>query len=59
MKILYKEFQRDIYKCLVNILCVLVTVPTDEATDAICDAYKIARLTGIEKELDKIGGTEK
>lgn len=52
MKILYREFQQDIYRNLVEILKVLAKVHTDEATDAIVDLFEIATIVGVDKDLE-------
>ena len=56
MKIIYREFQQDIFKDLVEILKVLAKVHTEEATDAIVDAFDIACLVGVEKDLMRVAG---
>ena len=56
MKIIYKDFQQDIFKNLVEIIKVLAKVHTDEAIDAIVDAYEIARIIGVEKDLMRVAG---
>ena len=56
MKIIYREFQQDIYKNLVEILKVLAKVHTEEATDAIVDVFEIATIVGVDEELEKVSG---
>ena len=54
MKILYRDDQHDLYKLLHNVLIQLAKDPSDEATDAICNTFKIAQIVGVDKELEKI-----
>lgn len=56
MKILYREFQQDIYKRLFEILKVLAKVHTDEATDAIIGVFEIATIVGVDKTLEVDAG---
>ena len=56
MKIIYRDFQQDIYKDLVRIICVLAKVHTEEATDAIVDAFHIGQIVGVDKELERKAG---
>ena len=58
MKVIFREFQQDIYQDLVRILCVLAKVHTDEATDAIIDAFHIGQIVGVDKELESVTGIE-
>lgn len=54
MRILYRDNQHDLYKLLHNVLIQLAKDPSDEATDAICDTFKIAKIVGVDKELEKV-----
>lgn len=59
MKILTFKQQSRIYKCVVEIIKVLATIGTEEATDAICDVYTIAAITGNKQMIKLLRGASR
>ena len=54
MKILYREFQQDAFKEIVEIIKVLAKRDGDDVTEAIKSAFELARIIGVEKDLDRL-----
>ena len=53
MKILRRQDQQKIYKLLVNLLVYIVNDESQEADDALREVFKVGRLTGLEKALER------
>ena len=58
MKFVIREHQADAFKEIVEALKVIAKVDSEEATDAIIGLYKVARILGVEKDLDRIANAK-
>lgn len=54
MKILTRNSQQEAFKELVEIIKVLATVDTVEATDAIVCAFDLAERIGVQRDLNRV-----
>lgn len=58
VKIIKREQQQKLFKQLIEIIKVLATVDTRDATEAIIDAFDLAETLGILGDLERVAGKE-
>lgn len=58
MKLVIREHQEDAFKEIVEALKVLAKIDSEEATDAIIGLYRVARILGVEKDLDRVANAK-
>lgn len=58
MRIIMREQQQQSFKQLIEIIKVLATIDTRDATEAIIDAFDLAETIGILKDIERVAGHE-
>lgn len=58
MKIIKREQQQQSFKQLIEIIKVLATVDSRDATEAIIDAFDLAETLGVLGDLERVAGHE-
>ncbi|MBQ6499846.1 MAG: hypothetical protein IJI87_00480 [Mogibacterium sp.] len=58
MKIIKREQQQQSFKQLIEIIKVLATIDSRDATEAIIDAFDLAEALGVLGDLERVAGQE-
>lgn len=58
MRIIRREQQQKSFRQLVEIIKVLATVDSRDATEAIIDAFDLAETLGVKRDLERVAGAD-
>lgn len=58
MRIIRREQQQKSFRQLVEIIKVLATVDSRDATEAIIDAFELAETLGVLRDIERVAGHE-